>query len=69
MSDSISSKLKHWMLGCFEDFQQSFSDIIYRNLDAGDTQSLKFKWRDQVSNPEPLAPKAESLIYQPVPFP
>ena len=32
----------------------------YRDLEAGDNQSLKFKWRDRESNPGPLAPQAKS---------
>ena len=30
----------------------------YRDLEAGDNQSLKFKWRGGESNPGPLAPQA-----------
>ena len=30
----------------------------YRDLEAGDDQSLKFKWRGGESNPGPLAPQA-----------
>ena len=41
----------------------------YRDLEAGDNQSLKFKWRDRESNPGPLAPKANSLTPQPLPLP
>ena len=33
----------------------------YRDLEAGDNQSLKFKWRDLESNPGPLTPQAKSL--------
>ena len=33
----------------------------YRDLEAGDNQSLKFKWRDRESNPGPLSPQAKSL--------
>ena len=32
----------------------------YRDLEAGDIQSLKSQWRDQESNPGPLAPQAKS---------
>ena len=31
----------------------------YRELEAGNNQSLKFKWRGGESNPEPLAPQAK----------
>ena len=34
---------------------------LYRDLEAGDNQSLKFKWRDRESNRGPLAPQAKSL--------
>ena len=37
----------------------------YRNLKAGDNQSLKFKWRGRESNPGPLAPQAKSLTNRP----
>ena len=33
----------------------------YRDFEAGDNQSLKFKWRGRESNPGPLAPQAKSL--------
>ena len=32
----------------------------YCNLEAGDTQSLKWTWRNKDSNPEPLAPQVNS---------
>ena len=32
----------------------------YRDLEAGDNQSLKFKWRAGESNPGPLAPQTKS---------
>ena len=41
----------------------------YRDLEAGDNQSLKFKWRDRESNPGPLAPLAKSLTTRPPPLP
>ena len=37
----------------------------YRDLEAGDNQSLKFKWRGGESNPGPLAPQAKSLTTRP----
>ena len=37
----------------------------YRNLEAGDNQSLKFKWRGGELNPGPLAPQAKSLTIRP----
>ena len=40
----------------------------YCDLDAGDNQSLKFKWRGGESNPGPLAPQAKSLTTQPPPL-
>ena len=33
----------------------------YRDLEAGDNQSLKSKWQDGESNPGPLAVQAKSL--------
>ena len=41
----------------------------YRDLEAGDNQSLKFKWRDRESNPGPLAPQAKSLTTRSPPLP
>ena len=35
----------------------------YCDLEAGDTQSLKFKCRDLESNPAPLALQTKSLDY------
>ena len=37
----------------------------YRDLEAGDNQYLKFKWRGGESNPGPLAPQAKSLTTRP----
>ena len=41
----------------------------YRDLEAGDNKSLKFKWRGGESNPGPLAPQAKSLTTRPPPLP
>ena len=41
----------------------------YRDLEAGDNQSLIFKWRGEESNPGPLAPQAKSLTTRPPPLP
>ena len=41
----------------------------YRDLEAGDNQSLKFKWQGRELNPEPLAPQAKSLTTLPPPLP
>ena len=41
----------------------------YRDLEAGDTISLKFKWGDRKSNPGPLAPHVKSLTTTPPPLP
>ena len=41
----------------------------YRDLEARDNQSLKFKWRGGESNPGPLAPQAKSLTTRPPPLP
>ena len=40
----------------------------YRDLEAGDNQSLKFKWQGGESNPGPLAPQAKSLTTRPPPL-
>ena len=37
----------------------------YLDLEAGDNQSLKFKWRGGELNPGPLAPQAKSLTTTP----
>ena len=41
----------------------------YHDLEAEDNQSLKFKWRDWILNPGPLAPQARSLTTRPPPLP
>ena len=41
----------------------------YRDLETGDNQSLKFKWRGRESNPGHLALQAKSLITRPPPLP
>ena len=41
----------------------------YRDLEAGDNQSLKFKWRGGELNPGPLAPQTKSLTTRPPPLP
>ena len=41
----------------------------YRDLEAGDYQSLKFKWQGRESNPGPLAQQAKSLTTQPPQLP
>ena len=53
-----------WLVGCIEDLIQP-----YRDLEAGDYQTLKFKWRGGESNPGPLAPQAKSLTTRPPPLP
>ena len=40
----------------------------YRDLEAGDNQSLKFKWRGGKSNPRPLALQAKTLTTLPSPL-
>ena len=41
----------------------------YLDLEAGDNQSLKFKWLGGELNPGPLAPQAKSLTTRPPPLP
>ena len=38
----------------------------YRDLEAGNNQSLKFKLQGGESNPGPLAPQAKSLTAAPI---
>ena len=40
----------------------------YRDLEAGDNQSLKFKWRGGESNHGPFASQAKSLTTRPPPL-
>ena len=44
-----------WLVGGIEDLRRFKIAAFqpYRELDAGDNQSLKFKWRDRESNPGP----------------
>ena len=37
----------------------------YRDFEAGENQSLKFKCQGRESNPGPLTPQAKSLTTQP----
>ena len=41
----------------------------YHDLEAVDSQSLKFKWWGGESNPGPLTPQAKSLTTRPPPLP
>ena len=52
--------------GGIEDFLVVFQP--YRDLEAGDNKSLKFKWRGVESNPGPLAPQAKNLATRPSPL-
>ena len=47
---------------CFEDLDVVLT-ILQSNhdLEAWDTQSLKLKWREPGSHPEPLAPQVKNL--------
>ena len=58
------------IVGCIEDLRRFKIAVFqqYRDLEAGDNQSLKFKWRYQESNPGPLAPQAKSLTTRPPPL-
>ena len=47
-------------LGCFEDLRH-FKFQSYRNLEADDTQSLKFKWQERESNLVHRTPRAQPL--------
>ena len=57
-----------WLVGCIEYVALAVFQP-YRDLEAGDNQSLKFKWRDRGSNPGPLAPQAKSLTTRLPPLP
>ena len=60
-------QVKFWLdLGRFEDLHRFTNFQSYRNLEAGDTQSVKFEWdSNQDSNLGPLAPQAKSLTIRP----
>ena len=60
--------LVRWLVGYIEDFALAVFQP-YRDLEAGDYQSFKFKWRGGESNPGPLAPQAKSLTTRPPPLP
>ena len=67
--------LKNWLRILQLDNQKGWVDLrifrrfntiqTYRDLEEGDGHSLKWKWRDPGSNPEPLAPQAKSLTTPP----
>ena len=58
MSDSVP--WQNWLVGCIEDLRRLSGISSMSRLEAGDNQSLKFKWRGGESNPGPLAPQANS---------
>ena len=56
-----------WLVDFIEDLRRfSGISVINCDLEAGDNQSLKFKWRDRESNPGTLAPQAKSLTTRPL---
>ena len=57
-----------WLLVVFRIYVALAVFQPYRDLEAGDNQSLKFKRRDLESNSGPLAPQAKSLTTQPPPL-
>ena len=57
-----------WVLVVFRIYVALAVFQPYRDLEAGDNQSLKFKWRDRELNPGPLAPQAKSLTTRPPPL-
>ena len=54
-----------WLVGCIEDKVALAVFQPYCDSEAGDNQSLKFKWRGGESNPVPLALQAKSLTTRP----
>ena len=58
-----------WLVGCIEDLRRFSVFQPYRDLEAGDDQYLKLKWRGGESSPGPLAPQAKSLTTGPPPLP
>ena len=57
-----STMSKLFGVGCFEDSYVSLTIFqLYRDLEAGDTQSQKFNWVDWESNPEPLCSRRQEL--------
>ena len=63
---AVSIKGNHWDRGCGWLVVLRFYIALavglfqpYRDLEAGDNQSLKFKWRGGESNPGSLAPQAK----------
>ena len=66
-----SACYKTWLAGWLVVFRIYVALAVfqpYRDLEAGDNQSLKFKWRGRESNPGPLAPQAKRLTTWPPPF-
>ena len=72
MRSSLICKLTLHMVGCWLVVLRIYVALAvfqpYRDLEAGDNQSLKFKWRCGESNPGPLAPQAKSLTTRPPPL-
>ena len=51
---------RYWMVGWLVVLRIYVALAVfqpYHDLEAGDNQSLKFKWRGRESNPGPLAPQ------------
>ena len=63
--------VNHWFVSWLVVLRISVALAVfqpYRDFEAGDNQSLKFKWRGGESNPGPLAPQAYSLTTRPLPL-
>ena len=60
-----------WVVGWLYWGFTSLSAVFqpYSNLEVGDNQSRKKKWRGRESNPRTLAPQAKSLTTRPSPLP
>ena len=57
------------LVGCIEDLHRFIGISAILALEAGDNQTLKFKWPGRESNPGPLAPQPKSLTTRPPPLP
>ena len=66
-----SIRLVGWLVGWLVVLRTCVALAVfqpYRDLEAGDNQCLKFKWRGGESNPGPLALQAKSLTTRPPPL-
>ena len=69
LSNGIVTPAPFWLLVVLRIYVASAVFQPYRDLEAGDNQSLKIEWRCRESNPGPLAPQAKRLTTRPPPLP